>query len=88
MRAAMKTSLIGEIHCMNCGRTLADVVRDAAKDTLALKPARYQSVVQAVVVGGNTLRCKHCKGRAFIEPFDGPEMGYEGVRLAEPMRVA
>ena len=62
----------GEVHCLNCGAVLAEVVRSAEQGTLALKPARYQSAVQVVVAGRRLLRCQRCNGRAIVELFADP----------------
>jgi hypothetical protein len=58
---------IGDVHCLNCGRSLAEVVRKPEDGKLALRPAIHQSDVQVVVAGKRLLRCRHCGGRAFIE---------------------
>lgn len=79
MEVATKTLRDGKIHCMSCGRTLAEVAVDAAQGAVALKPTRYQSAVRVIVAGRQMLRCKHCKGRAFVEPFGESGKKYAGT---------
>jgi hypothetical protein len=67
-----ETWVIGEVHCLNCGCVLAEVVRGEAEDTLNLRPARFQSAVQVVIAGRRLLRCQRCQGRALVELFDDP----------------
>jgi hypothetical protein len=85
MAREMNTRLVGELHCMNCGRTLATVARDGLRGTLCLQPARYQTAVQVTVAGRQLLRCKHCQGRALLEPFADPDAELAGtLALAGP----
>ncbi len=58
---------IGDVHCLNCGRTLAEVTRKPDDGTLHLRPTTNQSNVQVIVAGRRLLRCRHCGGRAFVE---------------------
>lgn len=63
---------VGEVHCLNCGRSLAEVVRDGSSGKLQMQPAINQSRVQVLVAGRHLLRCAHCHGRAFVEFLEGP----------------
>jgi len=58
---------IGDVHCLNCGRALAELVRDPEDGKFGLRPAIHQSAVQVLIAGRRLLRCRHCGGRAFIE---------------------
>jgi DNA-directed RNA polymerase subunit RPC12/RpoP len=57
---------IGDVHCLNCGRTLAELVHNP-DDGYRLQPTVNQSTVQVVVAGRRLLRCRRCGGRAFVE---------------------
>jgi DNA-directed RNA polymerase subunit RPC12/RpoP len=57
---------IGDVHCVNCGRTLAELVH-RSDGGFQLQPTINQSSVQVIVAGRRLLRCRHCGGRAFVE---------------------
>jgi hypothetical protein len=62
--------LVGEVRCINCGRTLGELVRDSASGRLGLRPAQHQQELLVRVVEGRILRCSRCQGRAFVEAPD------------------
>jgi hypothetical protein len=74
-----RLSQVGELHCLNCGRVLGDLVRDLDGGSLELLPAAHQSDVHVVVAGRRMLRCGYCQGRAFLEMLDEPSTP---IRLA------
>ena len=59
--------LVGDVNCLNCGRTLAQAVRSVETGRLRLRRAPHQAVVYVELVNRHILRCKRCSGRAFIE---------------------
>ena len=82
---------IGDVHCLNCGRALAQVVRNPANDSYQLLPTVNQSTVQVIVAGRRLLRCRRCGGRAFVElreetPLEefGPAIGATLAEEPEP----
>jgi hypothetical protein len=66
------TGLVGEVHCLNCGRVLANVVRASEQGGFRLRPAMGQSTVQVKIPSPGLLRCGRCNGRAFVEPLEEP----------------
>jgi hypothetical protein len=60
---------IGEVHCLNCGRSLARVV-EHPHGGYRLLPTPNQSAVHVIVAGRRLLRCRRCGGRAFVELRD------------------
>jgi DNA-directed RNA polymerase subunit RPC12/RpoP len=58
---------IGDVRCLNCSRSLAQLVPSADSVRLALQPAANQSRLQVIVAGRRLLRCQHCGGRALVE---------------------
>jgi DNA-directed RNA polymerase subunit RPC12/RpoP len=62
-----RASIAGEVHCLNCGRDLATVIRDNIRGRLQLQPPTPQGAVQVTVAGRHTLRCSRCGGRAFVQ---------------------
>jgi DNA-directed RNA polymerase subunit RPC12/RpoP len=60
---------IGEVHCLNCGRSLARVV-ERLNGGFHLLPTLNQSAVHVIVAGGRLLRCQRCGGRALVELRD------------------
>jgi hypothetical protein len=76
---------IGDVHCLNCGRALAEVVRDLDDGKLHLRPTSNQSNVQVMVAGRRLLRCLRCGGRAFVElSEDAPVEQIGPAREAAP----
>lgn len=69
MSSETAVDIVGEVHCLNCGRTLADAVRNPMNGKVRLRPARNQYKVQVSVIDQRRLRCDHCLGTAFIEPL-------------------
>ena len=65
---AAKKVQIGEVNCLNCGRTLALAVRRDDGVT-TIRPLRAGSRVEVSCPDGTRLRCNLCGGRAFLE-FD------------------
>jgi hypothetical protein len=65
-------SHVGDVRCLNCGRSLATVIKDAETGKLALQPAANQTNVQVVVSGRRMLRCARCRGRALVEQLVEP----------------
>ena len=59
--------LLGEATCINCGRVVGEAIAGQVANTICLRPARHQSELQVELVNGRSLRCKRCRGRAFIE---------------------
>jgi hypothetical protein len=75
--------VVGEVNCVNCGRTLAEAFGVAGVIPITLRPAPYQATLQVETVGGRALRCKHCHGRAFLDrelPRDVPAHGSGAFR--------
>jgi hypothetical protein len=70
MTVAERIDLVGEVHCLNCGRMLAQVARETAQGTLELLPTPNESTVQVVVAGRRMLRCSRCSGRALVELWE------------------
>lgn len=64
--------LIGDIHCINCGRLLGELVRNPGTGKLRLRAGANRQELLAVVERGRTLRCTRCQGRAFVEPVAHP----------------
>jgi hypothetical protein len=60
-------TVVGEINCVNCGRTLAEAIADTESNAVRMRPAPHQMVLQVEVINGRRLRCKRCHGRAFFE---------------------
>lgn len=69
MRAA-RLDVVGEVHCLNCGRMLAQVAREMQDGGLQLLPASDESAVQVVIAGRRMLRCSRCSGRALVELWE------------------
>lgn len=63
------TCLVGEVRCLNCGRTLAEAVRNPLNGKLRLRPAPNQRAIQAHLVARRKLTCARCRGTAFLEPL-------------------
>jgi hypothetical protein len=63
---------VGDVRCLNCGRSLARVIRDGETGRAALQPAANQSKVQVLVANRRMLRCARCHGRAFVERLLDP----------------
>jgi len=68
----LETWIVGEVHCLNCGAVLAEVVRGDQADRLLLRPARHQPEIQVEIVGARCLRCRRCGGRALADLLDDP----------------
>jgi DNA-directed RNA polymerase subunit RPC12/RpoP len=66
MNMVSDENAIGDVHCLNCGRALAQVVRNQTGG-YQLLPTIHQSTVQVIVAGRHLLRCRRCGGRAFVE---------------------
>jgi hypothetical protein len=62
-----RQDLIGEVRCLNCSRSLAQLVRGPDGRKFTLLPAVNRSSVQVIVAGRRLLRCGCCGGRAFVE---------------------
>jgi hypothetical protein len=56
----------GEVHCMLCGRHLADI-RSHEDGKLQLLRPRNGAVAATVRVAAGKLTCTNCGGRAFVE---------------------
>jgi hypothetical protein len=63
----LKDEVIGEVQCLNCGRTLAAAVRNPDTGRLRLTPAAWRDRIEVDLVDRHALRCRHCHGRAFLE---------------------
>lgn len=68
MTALDERNLIGEIHCLNCGRVLGEIVRNPMTGGQRIRPAANQRTILVTIEQGRLLRCNRCKGRAFVEP--------------------
>ena len=55
----------GEVHCLTCGRYLADVTEGTGA-RLRLLPVNGRSHHDVLLKQGKPF-CKHCGGRAFVE---------------------
>jgi DNA-directed RNA polymerase subunit RPC12/RpoP len=73
---------IGDVHCLNCGRALAEVVRNQDDGKLYLRPTSNQSNVQVIVAGRRLLRCRRCGGRAFVEVHEDAPVEQIGPQRA------
>jgi hypothetical protein len=56
----------GEVHCIACGRCIADIEL-RADGRLYLNPPAGAGRDMAVRVAGGRLHCARCGGRAFVE---------------------
>lgn len=63
----VESILLGEVHCLNCGRTLAEALQNPQSGKIRLRPAANQVSVEVEVVDRHTLRCHRCHGRALLE---------------------
>jgi hypothetical protein len=61
-------AIIGEIQCLNCGRTLGEAVRTPGEGMLRIRAAAHQPAPQVKVGAKGSLQCGRCGGRAFVEP--------------------
>ena len=64
--------LIGDIHCVNCGRLLGELARNPETGKLRLRAAAHRQEMLVAIERGRTLRCIRCNGRAFVEPVAHP----------------
>jgi len=55
----------GEVHCLTCGRYLADIT-EGKGSKLRLLPITGQTRHGVTLKGGKPF-CRHCGGRAFVE---------------------
>jgi hypothetical protein len=67
---AARMDVVGEVHCLNCGRMLAQVAREVESGGLQLLPTSNESAVQVVIAGRRMLRCSRCGGRALVELWE------------------
>jgi len=67
IRLDTNPNAIGDVHCLNCGRALAQVVRNPVDGGFQLLPTVNQSTLQVILAGRRLLRCRRCGGRAFVE---------------------
>lgn len=72
------SDLVGEVHCLNCGRTLAEAIRNPLSGKLRLRPALNQASVQVELTERRELRCGRCHGRALVEPLIQPGIQVRG----------
>jgi hypothetical protein len=70
MNVAERIDVVGEVHCLNCGRMLAEVARETVNGALQLVAAPNESPVQVIVAGRRMLRCSRCSGRALVELWE------------------
>jgi hypothetical protein len=66
-------AVIGELQCLNCGRTLGEVVRAPGELKLRIRHAARQKEAQVRMGAHGSLQCTRCGGRAFLEPEIAPE---------------
>ncbi len=59
-----------EIHCLNCGRFLGEVERDAQERLHYIPPERRGGPFALLRRVDRRFTCGRCGGRAFIEGFD------------------
>jgi hypothetical protein len=62
--------LVRDVRCMSCSRMLGRWVILSQKQQGMVPPRKGEAIMACRV--GNTLRCKHCHGRAYLEE---PERG-------------
>jgi len=67
--------IVRDVRCMACSRTLGRwVILDEGRQGMI--PMRKGEEIMACRIGGS-LRCKHCRGRAYLEE---PERGDVSVQ--------
>jgi len=81
-------TFVGEVNCLNCGRTLGEALRSADTGRLRLRPAAHQPEPLVELVDRHTLRCRHCLGRAFIEPVLSRDVAPEAAAAGSTRSVA
>jgi hypothetical protein len=59
----------GDVRCVNCGRTLATAIRRRRDNATAIRPVRATGEFEVEIVNERRLRCRRCRGMAYIE-FD------------------
>jgi hypothetical protein len=57
----------GEIHCLLCGRYLADICHGADGSLRLLRAPHGEQPQTMVKLVGGRLHCARCGGRAFVE---------------------
>ena len=57
----------GELHCLLCGRYLADVEAHADGKVHLRRPPQVRDLNDVVRIVDGKLHCTHCGGRAFVE---------------------
>ncbi len=60
-------SQYGEIHCLMCGRYLADIEADANGRMKLGRARNGENPARSVWVKAGRLHCARCGGRAFVE---------------------
>lgn len=59
--------MLGELHCLNCARHLADLVIGADGRPCLVPPAGQETRPILVRAAGAGARCARCGGRALLE---------------------
>jgi ribosomal protein L37E len=59
---------VGNVECLNCGRTLAAAFHRATDGAIRIRP-RPDGTMDVEISGTSRLLCRRCGGRAFVE-FD------------------
>lgn len=73
--------MIGELHCLNCARHLADLIR-TAEGRIRLDHPSGQASRPVLAMWSGGLRCAACGGRAVLDQPLGIE------RRAQPVPAA
>lgn len=77
--------MVGELHCLNCGRHLADVVGERGEVRVE-PPSGQAGRPILVMVKGNAPHCSRCGGRALLErPIT---VDRRPRRIVSPVRAA
>lgn len=66
--------MVGELHCLNCGRYLADVIGAEAGQWRLRAPAGLATRPILVVQTPHGPRCGRCRGLPVVEPLPTGEM--------------
>jgi hypothetical protein len=64
----MNRPLAAELHCINCARHVADLVRGPDNRVVLDHPAGQDTRPILVAVSRGSLRCARCRGRVLAEP--------------------
>lgn len=80
--------MFAELHCLNCGRHLADLVRTTGGGLALRHPGGEESRPILVDLRPTGPRCARCGGKAMLErPLSGEISPKQPVRR-QPLRAA